>query len=230
MSITTRLIKIAAPLAVLATLGACTAPGFRTEVSRFNALSGPGAATAQGQTFFITSDDPKLAGGLEFAQYAGMLSQEMVAEGFVPAVSADTADLIVSMDYDIVDTKMQVYRSDSFGSFGMGFGGHWGGYGGHPYYYGRHPRRASFMFGYYDPWFDSPMRRQEVTVFTTQLDVRIDRRFDDTRVFEGKAMARSNTNSLQKVVPNLVAAMFTDFPGNNGETVKITVMPEPKSK
>ena len=224
MSITNRLIKIAAPLAVLATLGACTAPGFRTEVSRFNALP----ASALGQSFFITSDDPKLAGGLEFAQYASVLSQEMVAEGFVPAASADSADLIVNMDYEVVDTKMQVYRSyDSFG----GFGGYWGGYWGrHPFYYGRHPRRTAFMFGFYDPWFDSPMRMQNVTVYTTQLDVRIDRRVDDQRVFEGKAMARSNTNNLTKVVPNLVEAMFTDFPGNNGETVKITVMPEPKSK
>lgn len=229
MSITTRFIKIAAPLAALAALSACTAPGFRTEVSRFNALSAPGTAAVQGQTFFITSDDPKLVGGLEFGQYAGMLSQEMVAEGFVPAASADSADLIVHMDYDIVDTKLQVYRSDAFGSFGMGWGGHWGGHWGGGFW-GPRSRRAAFMFGYYDPWFDGPMRRQDVTIYTTQLDVRIDRRADNSRVFEGKAMARSNTNVLQKVVPNLVTAMFTDFPGNNGETVKITVMPETKGK
>ncbi len=226
MSITTRIIKIAAPLAALAALGACAAPGFRTEVSRFNALP----ASAQGQTFFITSDDPKLAGGLEFGQYANKLSEEMMAEGFVPAASADSADLVVNMGYEVVDTQMQVYRS-SFGVSSFGFGGGWGGYWGHrPYYYGRHPRRAAFMFGYYDPWFDSPMRMQEVTVYTTELEVRIDRRADGTRVFEGKAMARSNTDNLQKIVPNLVVAMFTDFPGNNGETVKITVMPEPKPK
>ena len=215
------LARIGLPLALVAGLSACTAPGFKADVSRFAVpLPAP-----QGQTFAVVAEDPKLAGGLEFAQYASVLSQEMVAEGFVPAASADSADLIVNMDYEVVDTKMQVYRSyDSFG-------GYWGGYWGrHPFYYGRHPRRTAFMFGFYDPWFDSPMRRQEVTVYTTQLDVRIDRRLDDTRLFEGKAMARSNTNNLTKVVPNLVAAMFTDFPGNNGETVKITVMPEPKSK
>jgi Domain of unknown function (DUF4136) len=229
MSIATRLIKIAAPLAALATLGACATPGFRTEVSRFNALPAAGAETAQGQSFFITTEDPDLAGGIEFGQYADMLSQEMVAEGYVPAASVDSADLIVRMDYTIVDTQVQVYRNDSFGSFGGGFGyGHHGFMMGHRGFYGRHPRRASFMFGYYDPWFDGPMRRQDVTVYTTELDVRIDRRLDDTRLFEGKAMARSSTNALPKIVPNLVAAMFTDFPGNNGETVKITVMPEPK--
>ena len=229
MSIATRLVKIAAPLAALATLGACAAPGFQTQVSRFNALPAQGTAATQGQTFYITTDDPKLAGGLEFGQYAGMLSQEMVAEGFVPAASAESADLIVRMDYKVVDTQIQVYRSvDTFGLYGLsGWSGYWGR---HPFYYGRHHRRAAFAFGFYDPWFDSPMRLQNVTVYTTELDVRIDRRIDDTRVFEGKAKARSNTNNLQKVVPNLVVAMFTGFPGNNGETVKITVLPEPKPR
>jgi hypothetical protein len=31
-------------------------------------------------------------------------------------------------------------------------------------------------------------------------------------------------------VPNLIEAMFTGFPGNSGETVKITVAPPPKRK
>jgi hypothetical protein len=34
---------------------------------------------------------------------------------------------------------------------------------------------------------------------------------------------------LGALVPNLISAMFTDFPSNNGETVKITVKPEKDS-
>jgi hypothetical protein len=30
-------------------------------------------------------------------------------------------------------------------------------------------------------------------------------------------------------VPNLVEAMFTDFPGHNGETLRISVAPEKKT-
>ena len=41
-----------------------------------------------------------------------------------------------------------------------------------------------------------------------------------------KAQARSTSNELPRLVPNLVEAMFTGFPGNNGETLHITVMPE----
>jgi hypothetical protein len=45
-------------------------------------------------------------------------------------------------------------------------------------------------------------------------------------VFEGTARARSRTDELSVLVPNLIEAMFTGFPGNSGETVKITVAPE----
>lgn len=224
MSLTTRITKIAAPLAALAALGACAAPGFRTEVSRFNALPPQGMTAAQGQTFFITTDDPKLSGGIEFGQYADMLTQEMTAEGFVLAANADSADLVVTMGYTVDKGVRKLYRDYDPFYFGLGYGG-WG----HPYgYYGRRHARMRFMYGWNDPWLFGPMGVESITIYTTELDVRIDRRADGTRVFEGKAMARSNTNAFQKVVPNLVTAMFTDFPGNNGETVKITVMPDRK--
>ena len=45
-------------------------------------------------------------------------------------------------------------------------------------------------------------------------------------MFEGHAQARSRTDELPVLVPNLVEAMFTGFPGNSGETVRITVAPE----
>ena len=50
------------------------------------------------------------------------------------------------------------------------------------------------------------------------------------RVFEGKAQAQSLNDNLTYLVPNLVEAMFTGFPGNSGETVKITVPPPAKQK
>jgi len=45
-------------------------------------------------------------------------------------------------------------------------------------------------------------------------------------VFEGHAEARSRTDELPVLVPNLIEAMFTGFPGNSGERVRITVAPE----
>ncbi len=217
MTITTRLLKATAPLVVLASLTACAAPGFKAEVSRFNALSAP----VQGQSFAITSDDPKLVGGIEFGQYANLLAAEMVAEGFVQAADPASADLVVNMAYAIDKGEQKFFRDYDPFYFGGGYGGF-----GRPFgYYGRH-RRGLYSFGWNDPWLFGPNRVEAITIYTTQLDVRVDRRADGTRLFEGKAMARSTTKSLPKIVPNLVTAMFTDFPGNNGETVKITVAPE----
>jgi len=55
------------------------------------------------------------------------------------------------------------------------------------------------------------------------VKVKIDRAADTVRLFEGKAEAVSTSNRLQYLVPNLVEAMFTQFPGNSGETVRITI-------
>jgi hypothetical protein len=42
-------------------------------------------------------------------------------------------------------------------------------------------------------------------------------------LFDGRAQARSETNRLDILVPDLVQALFTGFPGQSGETVKITI-------
>src|SRR3546814_13396269 len=64
------------------------------------------------------------------------------------------------------------------------------------------------------------------TVYTSELDLDIEQTATGERVFEGTARAQSRTDRLQRIVPNLVEAMFTGFPGNSGETVKITIAPE----
>jgi hypothetical protein len=55
-------------------------------------------------------------------------------------------------------------------------------------------------------------------------------RADGQHVFEGKAKARSLDDSLTVLVPKLIEAMFTNFPGQSGEEVKITVAPPAKGK
>ena len=41
-------------------------------------------------------------------------------------------------------------------------------------------------------------------------------------------LAAVSGNDLTQIVPNLVEAMFTNFPGNSGERVRITVAPPEK--
>ena len=48
-------------------------------------------------------------------------------------------------------------------------------------------------------------------------------------LFEGRAESVSRSNRLQTIVPNLVDAIFTDFPGNSGETLRITIREKEKT-
>ena len=56
---------VTAPALALVALSGC-ATSFKADVARFQQLPTPA-----GQSFTVVADDPRLAGGLEFAEYAG---------------------------------------------------------------------------------------------------------------------------------------------------------------
>ena len=205
------------PLA-LAGLAACASP-FRADVERFqSALPAPA-----GQTFTVVADDPRMAGGIEFRNYAQLVADHMAQLGYRPVNDTAQADLLVRFDYG-VDTGRERVRS-------TGFYDPWGPwYGYRPYYYGRYYRG---FYGPYGPWGwgwnDSFFGGPDVysyTVYTSGIEMKIDRGQTGERLFEGKAQALSRSNRLQYLVPNLVDAMFVNFPGNSGETLRISIAPE----
>ncbi len=200
---------------LLASLAACATP-FKADVSRFQSqLPAP-----QGQTFAVVAEDPKLAGGLEFALYADHVEAEMRRLGYTEASPQD-ANLLVLFDYGVDDGRERV-RSTG-GRYADPYWGAWGGRG----YWGRrgYGYRRGYAFGFYDPWLGGPEVRS-YTVYTSGIDMKINEASTGQRLFEGKAQAVSRSNQLQYLVPNLVDAMFTNFPGNSGETVRITIEPE----
>lgn len=221
MSLSHRVLTLAAPAALLA-LSAC-ATGLPTQVSRFQALPAPA-----GQTFVIQPADPRDRGGIEFAQYANLVSRSLIAEGYQPATSPQTASFVVTMDYGVDNGQTRVVSSPGFGRYG-GFG--YGGFGYRSHfsrfgYFGR--AHSPFYYGWGDPFWGGGADIDSYTVFTSYLDLDIKRTADGQSLFEGTAKARSRTDQLQVLVPNLVEAMFTGFPGNSGETVRITVPPPPR--
>lgn len=204
--------RIAVPIALAASLAAC-APSFKADVSRFaSTLPAP-----QGQTFAVVAEDPKLAGGLEFALYADMVEAELEELGYSQA-TPETANLLVRFDYG-VDNGRERVRSTG-GAFNDPFYGPWGRFGGFGF-------RRSYAFGFYDPFLAGPQVRS-YTVYTSGIDLKIDSSATGERLFEGKAQAVSRSNRLQTLVPNLVDALFTDFPGNSGETLRITIKSDEK--
>lgn len=215
MSSLKSLARLTVPLVLAGVLAACATP-FKADVSRF-ATQMP---APQGQTFAVVAEDPKLAGGLEFSQYAREVAEEMQRLGYTEASSPESADLLVRFDYG-VDNGRERIRTDHAG-FVDPYWGPWGRFGGFGF-------NRGWAFGFYDPFLSGPQVRS-YTVYTSGIDLKIDRAADGQRLFEGKAQAVSRSNRLPQLVPNLVEALFTDFPGNSGETVRITIADDGTTK
>jgi len=220
-----RMSKFAAALALgisALSLAGCET-GFPARVSRYQAMPAP-----QGQSFVVVPMDARNAGGLEFSRYAAIVSQAMQAYGYAPAATPGQATMLVHLGYN-VDNGEEVIDSDPFYR-GYGYGGlGYGGYYGRPYYsrFGYY-RASPFYYGWDDPFW-GPSYARSYTVYKSNLELQIRRKVDNASLFEGRARARSHTDNLAVLVPNLVEAMFTGFPGHSGETVKITV-PSPNRR
>ncbi len=214
-------LKLVSVPILLASLAACATP-FKADVSRFQAeLPAP-----SGESFAVVADDPALAGGLEFALYADAVEAQMEQLGYVQA-SPEDASLLVRFDYGVDGGRERIRTTGS--GFRDPFFSPWYGYRSSFYHRSRFNRRGfgAYRFGFHDPFFGGPEVRS-VTIYTSDVDMKIDRTGTGERLFEGKAQAVSTSNRLQYLVPNLVDAMFTDFPGNSGETLRITIKPEEK--
>ncbi len=226
----TRGLKLASVPLLLAGLAACATP-FRADVSRFQSqLPAPA-----GQTFAVVADDPELAGGLEFSRYADFVEAEMQQLGYAQAASPESADLLVRFDYGVGRGRERI-RSTGFRD---PFYDPWRSYG-----WTRRPvvvntprgRAIAYVptrawgYGFHDPFFNRGRDITSYTVYPSGIELTIDRAADGERLFEGRAEALSTSNRLQYLVPNLVDAMFTDFPGNSGETVRISIRPEEENE
>jgi len=211
-----RLLRMGAAALLLLAVAACATP-FKADVTRFQSqLPAP-----QGQTFAVIAEEPSLAGGLEFAQYARLVEEQMTKLGYSQARPQD-ATMLVRFDYGVDNGRDRVrstgFARDPFYSPWYGYRPYWGGWGYRPYW-----GRSAWSYGWYDPWFDDV---ESYTVYTSDIELKIDRAADGARLFEGRAEAVSTSNRLQYLIPNLVDAMFTDFPGHSGDTVRITIQPE----
>lgn len=205
--------KMALVALALAGLAACASP-FRADVSRFESQLPPPA----GQTFAVVAEDPAMAGGIEFGLYARQVADHMAALGYTPVDDPATANLILKFGYG-VDGGRERVRSSGFSD------PWWGGwYGYRPYYRGYYsPYYSPWAFGWNSGWYNDV---HSYTIYTSGIEMKIERAADGERLFEGRAQAISTSNHLQYLVPNLVDAMFTGFPGNSGETVRISIAPE----
>jgi len=207
---------VAAAMLGVAALGlsAC-ATSLNTTVSRYQAMPAP-----QGQTFFVVPGNGMAAnGGLEFQRYAALVAQQMQARGYTPATEPRTATMVVQLGYSVDHGQTRIVE-DPFRRSRYGFYD--------PFYYPRFGYRSAFSYGWNDPfWYGGGV--DSYVEYHSEVDLHIRAAGNNQPLFDGRAQARSMTNRLDVVLPSLVEAMFTNFPGRNGETVKITISNKPKS-
>ena len=215
-----RLFLLAAASALaLGGLSGC-ATGFKADVARFQQLP-----PAQGQSFVVVPSDQRLAGSLEFAHYADLVAQRLTQQGYTRAGDPAAAQLVVQLDYGIDKGTQRVRYSgigrDPFLYDPFYYPGYYRGWGGW---------RGRYVMGWSDPFLWGPSYNdvESYLVYQSQLRMSINRSGGE-RLFEGTARAQSVSSKLTYLVPNLIDALFTGFPGQNGEDIKVTVAPEPKS-
>lgn len=220
---TKRLLILAAASALaLGGLSGCATP-FKADVARFQQLP-----PAQGQSFTVVPGDERLAGSLEFAHYADLVAQRLNQYGYTRAADPASAQLVVSLDYGI-DKGTQRVRYTGFGG-GFGAGPFYDPFFYPGYYGGWRGWRGRYMMGWNDPFMWGPGFNDVDTyvVYQSQLRMSINRTGGE-RLFEGTARAQSVSSKMTYLIPNLIDAIFTGFPGKNGEEIKVTVAPEPKN-
>lgn len=204
-------------------LSAC-ATALDTRVTRYQAMPAP-----QGQTFLVVPGEGMARnGGLEFQRYAGIVAQQLQARGYTPATSNTNANMIVSLGYGIDQGQVRYQTDPFYGTYaGGGFG--YGGFGRSRFFYPRFGYWGSpFYYGWNDPFYSGGL--DSWVEYHSQIDLHIRQAGTNAPLFDGRAQARSSTNRLDAVIPSLVEAMFTGFPGRNGETVKITIPTRPNGQ
>jgi hypothetical protein len=219
-----RIRKFAAAIALgaaVVALSAC-ATALDTRVTRYQAMPAP-----QGQTFAVVPIGPMAAnGGLEFQRYAAIVAQQLAARGYTPAASPGDANMVVELGYGIDQGQVRV-QSDPFGPYGYGYPGY---FGRSSFFYPRFGRRGSaFYYGWDDPfWMGGGI--DSYVEYHSEVDLHIRAKGTNQPLFDGRAQARSETNRLDVVLPSLIEALFTGFPGQNGETIKITIPTRPVAR
>lgn len=180
-------------LFLLFLLGACQ-QRISATVTRFYTLPPP----PYNQAFTILPE-PYQAGDLEFQHVAGQVAAALSSYGFKPVPSdGPPADYVVFVHYGPGGARTQIV------DFGPPFAGPWWR---HPYYY---PEFATYAL--YTQYVEVEM-----------LDGPAWRRKERQMVFQGRAVAETGVREFNVVLPYLVQALFKDFPGANGQTVRVVV-------
>ncbi len=198
-------------LLVVAPLLAACGPGVvQTDVTRFHDFE-PSPAP---RSFTILPDRDQV-GSLEFQRYAELVAAALRARGWHPVESGGGAKAVVTVRWGVGEPSAVITQSPS-PNFGLGFGS------------GRHGHGVGFGIGMPLGRYDWDTR--VVNTFPKWLEVTIADAESRRVLFEGRAITEGTRREIAPVVPYLVRALFTAFPGASGSTVRIGVPADPPAE
>lgn len=202
---TLRHLTAAAALAALALSSGCT-PTLRSDVVTFHDQPLP-----SGETIRVQAADPDKAGSLEFRRYAELIAQELGDIGYTPLPpdSAQESELIARVDYGVEQgpTEVRVRQDPPFARY--------------HFYYGRF--YDPFYFGLSRDWGPGYRDVQSINTVVRRLEMDIERSDDGERLFEGRVESSGRQANLPEVMPYMITALFTNFPGEDGVTKVVTI-------
>ena len=188
------------PLFALSLLSACVVPTGPVEVTRFNRAA-EGVTYGTGTYSVEVAGDSAAGQGLAASPYIVAVSREMQRVGY--SERAGNADVIAE-----VRVGVATYQPERRSPVSVGVGGSTGSYG------------SGVGLGVGINLGGGPKAQVETT-----LDVRIVRRSDNLVLWEGKAVqaAKAGSPAAQPGIAaaKLAEAMFKDFPGKSGETIRV---------
>jgi hypothetical protein len=187
-------------------LAGCGPQLVQADVTRFHALPPAGAAPS----FTILPDAAQL-GSLEFESYAQLVAAQLQGRGWRPvaAKAGAEAETMVRLSWGAGPPHTEYWSSPSSIYGGAGWG--------------RNSWRGG---GVWDPFPYTETR--SLTTYGKWLTVDVldgpaFRRGGTVKLFEGRAVAEGASPAVAPAIPYLVKALFTNFPGASGSTVRVAV-------
>lgn len=200
-----RSIKCAVLLMLAALLGACATPTIRNDVQSFHQWP----AGSVERTYQLRRL-PAQEASLEHATYESLVRQELAAAGFVEAANGR---FVVTFDYSVQTRVTRVVEPPIFvsPSFWWGPGMYRSGWG----------LSVGVPFAY--PWYPPMTRDFTSSVRTVRLFMNDQTTTAAARVWEGTATSAGTNNDLVMVLPFMIRALLTDFPGQSGSSRRVDV-------
>ena len=196
-----------AAMALLTSLVSACATNFSADVTRFQQLPQP-----SGETVEVAPKNPSEAENLSFKQYAQIVGNHLGQVGYNPPVAGTPSTLIATIDYGVSSGPAPAtVKKSSPVTIGIGVG--------------TASRHSAFGVGMSTGVGEA---KPEPPVTNRWLKMTIRRRSDGQVLYEGTASSLGEGRNLNLVMPQLVQALFKDFPGKNGTTNHVELGPEPK--